>query len=168
MLVYGTNSRPVIVSPPSPVTIFSGAANNNATFSVDAEGTLPLSYQWFSNNVVIPGATASTLIINNATPSSSATYSVTVTNSVGSTNVSATLAVVSPSGYAATVIADNPVAYWRLGEAAGPTALDSWGLHDGTYYGKEIFGQPGVLVRDSNTSVHFAGDGASLVRVPYS
>src|SRR5439155_20977265 len=54
------------------------------------------------------------------------------------------------------------------GEAAGPTALDSWGTHDGTFYGKETFAQPGALVRDSNTSVDFAGNGASLVRVPYS
>jgi hypothetical protein len=168
MLVYGTNSRPVILSQPSSVTIFAGAANNNATFSVDAEGTLPLTYQWFSNNVVIPGATTPALTISNATPSSSAAYSVTVTNTVGSTNVSATLAVITPTGYAAAVTADHPVGYWRLGEASGPAALDSWGTHDGTYSGKEIFGRPGALVRDSNTSVDFAGDGASLVRVPYS
>jgi hypothetical protein len=168
MFVYGTNSSPVVLAPPSPVTIFAGAANSTATFSINAEGTLPLSYQWKSNNVAIPGATTSTLTLNNATPSFSATYSVTVTNTVGSTNVSATLAVVTPTGYPATVIADNPVAYWRLGEASGPTALDSWGLHDGTYSGKETFGRSGAIVYDSNTSVDFAGDGASLVRAPYS
>ena len=168
MLVYGTNTAPVILAAPSPVTIFAGAANNTATFSVNAEGTLPLSYQWKSNTVPIPGATTSVLTIPNATPSSSATYSVTVTNSVGTTNVSAALSVVTPTGYPATVIADNPVAYWRLGEASGPTALDSWGTHDGAYNGKETFGRPGALVRDSNTSVDFAGDGSSLVRVPYS
>jgi hypothetical protein len=168
MLVYGTNSAPVVLTPPSPVTIFAGAANNTAIFSVNAEGTLPLSYQWKSNNVVIPGATTAVLAISNATPSSSATYSVTVTNIIGTTNVGAALAVVTPTGYPATVIADNPVAYWRLGEASKPTALDSWGTHDGTYNGNETFGVAGALSGDSNKSVDFSGDGASLVKVPYS
>ena len=168
MFAYGTNTRPVILSAPSAVTLFAGAANRTATFSVTAEGTLPLSYQWQSNNVPITGATTPSLTINNASPSSSATYSVVVSNPVGSTNVSATLAVVSPSGYAATVIADNPLGYWRLGEASGPTALDSWGTNNGTYFGTETFGLPGAIGGDPNTCVDFAGDGSSLVRVPYS
>lgn len=168
MFVYGTNSAPVILSPPSSVTIFAGAANNTATFSVDAEGTLPLSYQWRSNGVAIVGATSPSLTISNIVPSFSATYSVDVHNPVGTTNVPATLAVVTPGGYAAAVIADNPVGYWRLGEASGPTALDSWGTNDGTYFGTETFGLSGALARDGNTSVDFAGNGASLVRVPYN
>jgi hypothetical protein len=168
MLVYGTNTAPVVLSPPSSVTIFAGAANNNATFAVDAEGTLPLSYQWKSNGVPIAGATSPSLSLSNIVPSFSATYSVDVHNPVGTTNVPATLAVVTPSGYAAAVIADNPVGYWRLGEASGPTALDSWGTNDGAYFGTETFGLSGALARDGNTSVDFAGDGASLVRVPYN
>jgi hypothetical protein len=168
MFVYGTNTAPVVLSPPSSVTIFAGAANNTATFAVDAEGTLPLSYQWKSNGVPIAGATSPALTISNIIPSYSATYSVDVHNPVGTTNVPATLAVVTPSGYAAAVIADNPVGYWRLGEASGPTALDSWGTNDGAYFGTETFGLSGALARDGNTSVDFAGNGASLVRVPYN
>lgn len=168
MFVYGTNSRPVILSPPSSVTLFAGAANRTATFSVTAEGTLPLGYQWQSNGVPIPGAITPSLTINNASPASSATYSVVVSNPVGNTNVAASLAVVSPGGYAATVIADNPMAYWRLGEASGPTALDSWGTNNGTYFGNETFGVAGALGGDPNTAVDFAGDGSSLMRAPYS
>jgi hypothetical protein len=168
MFAYGTNTAPVILSRPSSITIFAGAANNTATFAVDAEGTLPLSYQWKSNGVPISGATTPTLTISGVIPSFSATYSVDVHNPVGTTSASATLAVVTPSGYAAAVIADNPVGYWRLGEASGPTALDSWGANDGTYQGTETFGLSGALARDANTSVDFAGNGASLVRVPYN
>src|ERR1043166_4813419 len=51
MLVYGTNSAPVVLAPPSPITILVGASNNPAVVSLDAEGTLPLIYQWKSNNV---------------------------------------------------------------------------------------------------------------------
>ena len=76
--------------------------------------------------------------------------------------------MLTPSGYAAAVIADNPVGYWRLGEAAGPVALDSWGTNNGSYFGTETFGLPGALGGDANTSVDFAGNGASLVRVPYN
>jgi hypothetical protein len=168
MFAYGTNTPPVILSAPSSVIIFSGAANNTATFSVTAEGTLPLSYQWLSNTVPITGATSTSLTISNVTTSSSATYSVKVTNPVNSTNVAATLSVVTPSGYPAVVIADNPVGYWRLGEAAGPTALDSWGTNNGTFVGVETFGLPGAIAGDSNTSVDFSGNGSSLVMVPYS
>ncbi len=168
MFVYGTNTAPVILSAPSPVTIFAGAANNRATFSVDAEGTLPLSYQWKSNGVPIAAATSTSLTISNIIASYSATYSVTVSNPVATTSVSAALAVVTPSGYAAQVIADNPMGYWRLSERAGPTALDSWSTNNGTYSGTETFGLSGALLRDSDTSVDFAGNGSSLVRIPYS
>lgn len=168
MLVYGTNTAPVILSAPSPVTLFAGAANNTATFSVDAEGTLPLSYQWKSNGVAIAGATTTSLSISNIVASYSATYSVTVSNPVNVTSASAALAVVTPVGYAAQVLADNPMGYWRLGERAKPTALDSWSTNNGTYFGNETFGLSGALVRDQDTSVDFAGDGSSLVRVPYS
>ena len=168
MFTYGTNTPPVVLSAPSAVTVFAGAGNRTATFSVTAEGTLPLSYQWQSNGIPIQGATSPSLTISNVTASSAATYSVAVSNPVSSTNVSATLAFISPTGYPAAVIADNPVGYWRLSEASGPTALDSWGTNNGAYYGNEVFGMSGAIAGDPNTSVDFAGDGASLVRVPYS
>jgi hypothetical protein len=158
----------VILSSPSPVTIYAGAANNSATFSVVAEGSLPLSYQWKSNGVPIAGATQAAYSLNNIVQSYSATYSVDVHNPVSTTNVAAALSVVTPAGYAAAVIADHPVGYWRLGEAAGPTALDSWGLNNGTYHGNEIFGLPGAIVNDPNTCINLAGDGSSLVSVPYN
>jgi hypothetical protein len=164
MFTYGTNTSPVILSAPSSVTIFAGAANNSATFSVDAEGTLPLSYQWKSNGVPIAGAASTSFSLSNIVASYSATYSVDVHNPVNTTTVSATLAVVTPTGYAAGVIADRPVGYWRLGEAAGPAALDSWGTNNGAYLGVETFGLPGALAQDANTSVDFSGNGSSLVR----
>ena len=35
--------------------------------------------------------------------------------------------------YYDTVMADSPVSYWRLGEAAGATANDAAGGNNGTY-----------------------------------
>jgi hypothetical protein len=69
--------------------------------------------------------------------------------------------------YRDAVLAKNPVAYWRLGEAAGPNAVDETGNgHDGTYIGDPTFGQPGAIRGDSNTAVQFTG--ADYVEIPDS
>lgn len=67
-------------------------------------------------------------------------------------------AAVAASGYAAAVLADSPVGYWRLGESAGPTAEDATGSHDGTYAGTPGYGTTAALVGDSDTAVTFSGD----------
>jgi hypothetical protein len=58
--------------------------------------------------------------------------------------------------YADEVLADSPVAYYRLGESAGPTAEDSAGTADGTYNGS-TFGQTGLIAGDADTAVLFDG-----------
>ena len=51
--------------------------------------------------------------------------------------------------YRDAVLAKNPVAYWRLGEAAGPTAFDETkNGHNGIYIGNPTFGQPGAIHGD--------------------
>jgi len=58
--------------------------------------------------------------------------------------------------YAAEVLADLPLAYWRFGETAGPTAVDSSGNgNDGTYIGGVALAEPGVLAGD--TAARFDG-----------
>src|SRR5712664_2937528 len=60
--------------------------------------------------------------------------------------------------YSSVVLAKGPVGYWRLGEAAGPTALDASGnCYDGTYLGNPAFGQTGAIVNDPDTAVAFNG-----------
>lgn len=65
--------------------------------------------------------------------------------------------------YPDLVLSNNPIAYWRLGEAGGPTAVDEvgtgGGANDGTYNGfaPGDFGQPGALKFDSNTAAQFDG-----------
>jgi hypothetical protein len=167
MLLYGTNTSPLVLTAPGPVTLLAGAANRTAVFSVEAEGTFPLSYQWNSNGVPIAGATSNLFSILNAIPAYSANYSVTVSNSAGTTNVGAALTVIAPSGYTAAITADHPVSYWRLGEHAGTTALDSWGTHNGSYLPGTSYGLPGALGSDSDTSVSFDGLTGEM-QVPYS
>jgi Concanavalin A-like lectin/glucanases superfamily len=60
--------------------------------------------------------------------------------------------------YMQAVLADKPLAYWRLGESVGPTACDSSGNgRTGTYVGNITYGQPGAIAGDPATSVVFNG-----------
>jgi hypothetical protein len=63
-----------------------------------------------------------------------------------------------PTGYAAAVVADTPVSYWRLGEASGTSAADQRGANAGTYLGAPGLGAPSLLASDSaNKAVAFDG-----------
>ena len=60
--------------------------------------------------------------------------------------------------YRAAVLADSPLAYWRLGETGGTVAHDESGHgHDGTYVGGTTLGQPGALTGDPDTCARFDG-----------
>jgi Immunoglobulin domain len=78
-----TETQPIIFSPmlmcPS-----NGLAvlTSTATFSVDASGTEPLSYQWFFDGVELADATNATLVLS-ASSSKAGNYFVVVTNSYG-------------------------------------------------------------------------------------
>jgi hypothetical protein len=69
----------------------------------------------------------------------------------------------SESGYAATVVADGPVGYWRLGEPSGTSAADAVGTHTGTYAGGPTLGQPSLVSKESDPSVRLTG--SSSVRI---
>jgi hypothetical protein len=92
-------------APHSPPTIVSQPANQIvpfgqiAAFSVGVSGTQPLNYQWQFNHVKIPAsanptATNATLVLTNVQAGSIGTYSVIVTNFLGSTNSSNALLTV--------------------------------------------------------------------------
>jgi hypothetical protein len=72
-----------------------------------------------------------------------------------------------PTGdtYAATVLADGPVAYWRLGETSGTDAADTAGTNTGTYTGGVTLGQPGALAGDGNGAARFDGS-SGYISVP--
>ena len=63
-----------------------------------------------------------------------------------------------PSNYATTVGADNPIAWWRLGEASGATAVDQKAANPGTYFNAPTLGAASLLGSDTaNKAVTFDG-----------
>src|SRR6266508_181970 len=59
--------------------------------------------------------------------------------------------------YRGVVMADAPVAYWRLGEASGTAAVDQTGTNPGIYSGGVTRAQAGALVGDADTAVRLDG-----------
>ena len=89
---------PNISAPPQNQTVAQGS---NATFSVTASGTPPLSYQWRFNQVEIPTATTNSCTRTNAQCADAGNYDVVITNSLGSVTSSvASLTVVTAPGIA--------------------------------------------------------------------
>jgi len=60
--------------------------------------------------------------------------------------------------YRKQVLADEPLAYWRLGETSGTSAADATGSgNSGTYTGGVTLGALGALAGDSDTASSFDG-----------
>jgi hypothetical protein len=82
---------PTIVQDPGSETATNG---DTVSFSVGANGSVPLFYQWLFNGTAIYGATLSTLTLNNVQTNQAGAYSVVVSNWVGQvTSASANLTV---------------------------------------------------------------------------
>jgi len=68
----------------------------------------------------------------------------------------------APDAYAVEVLADEPVGWWRLGDAVTPVALDSGpDGYVGTYMGGVVLGQPGIVATDS--AAHFDGSSNTMM-----
>jgi len=66
------------------------------------------------------------------------------------------------SAYSDKVIADGAVAYWRLGETSGSTAVDVVGGNNGTISGGVTLNQPGATT-DGNPAMRFDGVNGKIV-----
>ncbi len=153
---------PGIFAQPAPAaqTLFVGAS---FTYSLIGNGPTPISYQWFQGLGLINGATNSSYSASNITTGASGTYTCVLSNAFGTTTSSpVTLNVILPVGaYANTIVADHPIAYYRLDEGPddgagdnGTNMIDYVGSHDGVYT-NVVLAQPGYSIYDSDTSVAF-------------
>lgn len=93
LTVTAAPTPPSITNQPSSSSVVVG---NAASFGVSVSGMAPFTYQWRKDGVAIGGATSATYSINSTTTSDTASYTVVVTNSVGSaTSTAALLTVVA-------------------------------------------------------------------------
>ncbi|MBI2512564.1 MAG: immunoglobulin domain-containing protein [Opitutae bacterium] len=105
---------PIISVQPASQTAALGGA---VTFSVTATGDAPLGYQWSKDDVEISGATSSSLTVDPIQASDAGSYTVTISNNVGSTTSSA--ATLDITGIAPSITTD-PTAQTV---SAGTTAI---------------------------------------------
>lgn len=87
-------TAPVILTQPASVSVTSGTA---VTFTVSVAAHPAPTYQWYLNNVALSGATSATLAVPAATAANAGSYTVAVTNSLGSTiSNPAVLSIITP------------------------------------------------------------------------
>ena len=140
--------------------------------SSDPDGTIA-SYAWDLDG---DGAFDDSSVQNPSfTYTAAGTYTVRlqVTDNLGAQDLSDPITISAQSAgggasYSASVLADSPLSYWRLGEASGTTAADSSGANrTGSYLNTPTLGVPGALAGDTNTPVGFNGTN-EYVHVPFA
>lgn len=99
---YSTNNSYVVTlnAPPAFVSPFTGASTvwgQGATLSVGVIGSGPLSYQWYFNGAVIPGAIGATLSFTSIQFTNAGLYSVTASSPYGNITNTAYQVVVNPA-----------------------------------------------------------------------
>ncbi|HTI72571.1 MAG TPA: immunoglobulin domain-containing protein [Candidatus Limnocylindria bacterium] len=95
--------------------------------AVNAYGTLPMSYQWSVNGVVVPAATNSSLVRSNSVPGYAGNYFVRISNAAGETNLGPVVVDVisAPIRYRWTTLAGSSHRAGRV-DGKGETALFYW------------------------------------------
>jgi hypothetical protein len=160
---------PTVTNPPQSLTVNQGGA---APFSVGVSGTAPFGYQWLFNGGVISAATASGYTVASAQATDAGSYSVVITNVLGSvTSAVATLTVIVPpaitnqpvsrtvlQGTCATFTVaasgTTPLSYqWQWNSTAYPpnTSSSSFTACNAGSYSVTVSNQAGVVVSDTVT-----------------
>jgi PKD repeat protein len=101
------------------------------------------------------------------TPGTTYRYRLVVTDPWGNTAqsdfASVTVGAASTSGYAGTVIADQPAEFWRLGEPSGSSVTDWAAWNYASVAGTVTRGAAGAILGDPNTATTFPGTSAGYV-----
>lgn len=158
--VVTASFAPVIISqvPITYTNLYAVYPGFSHTFSITAVGD-SLSYQWFTNGVAVSGATNASF--TEANVMTSFTNFCVVTNSFGTATGSwAAVVISSPTApYPQSVLALDPIAYWRFNEPdnggnnAGVVCHDYIGGNDGLYTNVNL-ANPGYSETDpSDTSM---------------
>jgi len=82
----------------------------------------------------------------------------------GCATTTAAAPTTAPKSYSATVLADAPAGYWRMGEMTGTTMADATkNGNNGHYDGIVMLAQPGPIAGDGSAAVAFDGATAAAL-----
>ena len=189
--IYNAGSAGKCAAPTPPAILLQPTsqivtAGSNASFSVLAAGTPPLSYQWQFNGTNLASATASSLALTDLQPADAGSYSVLVSNSVGT--VLSSNAILTVSAPPCAPVPSGLIGWWK-GDGNG---MDSAGTNNayalinvsftngivgqafacdpesypyGTYNGIQIADQPAYALTNSlsiETWIRPRGDGYNI------
>ncbi|PTY06178.1 hypothetical protein DB347_12055 [Opitutaceae bacterium EW11] len=135
LTVNAAATAPTITTQPQSATATAGGS---VSFSVAANGTAPLSYQWKKDGTAISGATSATYSIASAASTDAGSYTVVVSNSAGSVTSSAATLTISATVTAPSITGQPQSAVITAGggvtfsvTAAGTSLTYQW-KKDGT------------------------------------
>jgi hypothetical protein len=127
---------PTVTTQPAGATRYVGGA---VTFTAAVTGYPTPQLQWKHNGNIITDETNATLSLSNLQLADAGGYVLHATNSAGfADTTTATLNVLTPSGYSSQVLANNPMGYWRFSDGGGTNAYDYIGGNDAV----DPLGQP--------------------------
>ena len=160
---------PTIAAPPASITV---AAGNTANFAVAVNGTGPYTYLWMKNGVQapIPNGDFPSFGIASVTAADAGSYTVRVTNNVGTVvSAAATLTVTASTGISvAPAITTPPIALAVLPGAGATLAVAVTGTAPLTYQwrrnGIDIAGATGAVLHIAAATAFDAGQYAVEVR----
>ena len=173
----GTASSPsafTVTTPPPPAPVVSGVSPGSG--AVGSSVTVSGSNLSGASAVKFNGVSASLTVVSGTSisatvPVGATSGLVSVTTPGGTASSPSAFTVTTGgggSGYRSVVLADGPVAYWRLGESSGAAAADASGHGNaGSYVGSPSLGQAGALVGDPDTSVGLNGT-SQFMEVPFA
>lgn len=150
-LVISPPVAPYITQQPQSQTVYQGGM---ASFSVAAQGLIPLAYQWQHGSTVLPAGTNASLVLTNVQFADAGSYAVRVSNAAGSTNSSTALLIVNPPPpdlftvglqSPTNVQAGQPLLVsWLVTNAGGSTAVAPW--QETVYLASNPAGTNGTLL----------------------
>lgn len=143
------NSAPVVTSPPGSFTVTEYLT---ATFTVGYTGYPAPTFEWFKDDVLVPGANSATLAVtdaNTAPDQNGVKYSVKLTNPLGNvTSLKAILTVNFSAKYilnpGSVSVSEGNTAQFCISYSANPAATVQWYKHPVGGTKTAIGGQTGL------------------------
>ena len=160
----GTGGGSPASGQPQSTTVVKG---QTATFSVNAIGSAPLTYQWRFGGVNLAGATNNVLTLTNVQAAQAGLYSVVISNPFGNTTSSnATLTVLLPPTIVvqpvSQTLTNGATLILSVTATGSPTLTYQWSLH-----GTPIPGATAATLTLFNVQESLEGNYVCVVTNPY-